>query len=144
MDVAQQEGADLCTGSTRSATLWTCRGVLAPPEAKGVTVQLPGEIGQFVAQVVVAIFGPWILKKIRDRDIREAIAHAADAALVLAIKRSTKFDDVGELLRAVVAGILADPAAPSMVRKNVANAEKAAAAAIARNSLGLTKLVGDR
>jgi len=107
-------------------------------------VQLPGDVGSFIAQVAVAVVGPWILKKIRDRDIREAIAHAADAALVLAIKRSTKFADTGELLRAVVAGILAEPTAPSMVRKNVANAERAAAAAIARNSLGLTQLVGDR
>lgn len=104
----------------------------------------PGDVGKFVAELVVAVVGPWVLKKIRDRDLREAIAHAADAALVLAIKKSNKFADYGDLIRAVVDGILEDPSAPKQVKKSPELAERAAAAAIARNSVGMTSLVGDR
>jgi hypothetical protein len=110
----------------------------------GQAVTFPGDVGKFVAELVVAVVGPWVLKKIRDRDLREAIAHAADAALVLAIKKSNKFADYGDLIRAVVDGILEDPSAPKQVKKSPELAERAAAAAIARNSVGMTSLVGDR
>lgn len=94
-----------------------------------------------IAEIVVAVIGPWILKKVKDRDLREAIAHTADAALVLAIRKSTKFASTGELLRAVVEGILKDPTAPRQLKKDPERAERAAAAAIARNTVGLTGLV---
>ena len=118
--------------------------VLALPNRGGDNMTFPGDVGQFIAQLVVTVVGPWVLKKIRDRDIREAIAHAADAALVLAITKSGKFADYGVLLRAVVAGILTDPSAPKQVTRNSEAAERAAAAAIARNSVGTATLVGDR
>ena len=101
------------------------------------------EVGQLLAGAVVTVVGPWILKKVKDRDLREAIAHTADAALVLAIHKNDKFADAGQLLRAVVAAILADPLAPKQLKSNQTLAAQAAAAAIARNSVGITKVGTD-
>lgn len=89
---------------------------------------------QHGAEVIVAVLAPFVYKKIRDRDIREAIAHIADAALVLAITKvkGKTYQDVGELIREVVAQIMADPTAPSQLRSNESVAVQAAAAAVSR------------
>lgn len=113
-------------------------GGLATRTWEGFKVDIPISsiisVAEPILKLVVApVLGAWLLKKIRDRDTREALAVAADAALVLAIKKSHDkgLKNLGELIREVVSGILANPA----VTNNPGIAENAAAAAVARAGL---------
>jgi hypothetical protein len=94
----------------------------------------------FLKFVVAPALAVWVGKKIHDRDTREALAVAADAALVLAIRKSKgngAIKDIAELVREVVAGILANP----KVTNNPQVAEVAAAAAVARAGLATVQRV---
>lgn len=93
-----------------------------------------------IAALVVTVLTPYVTKKVRDHDIRQAIAQAADAALVLAVKkwRSNGLGDIASLLRLIVEGLMSDPAAPKQLKKSPALAERAAAAAVARNAATLS------
>jgi hypothetical protein len=87
---------------------------------------------EYGAELLVGVLGPVVAKNIRDKNVRDFIAHTADAALVLAISKSQGFMSVGELIREVVAEIMTDPASPKQLRKNEALATRAVAAAVSR------------
>jgi len=96
-----------------------------------------------LAQIAIIPVGAWFAKQVRDREIRDAIIHTADAALVLAIQKTkgNGIRNLAELVQIVVQGILNDPTAPRQVRNNTGAALTAARAAIARNSVGVTQIV---
>lgn len=87
---------------------------------------------QYGAELIVGILAPIVAKNIRDKNVRDFIAHTADAALVLAMSKSHGFQSVGDLIREVVAEIMNDPAAPAQLRKNEDTTTRAVAAAISR------------
>lgn len=89
-------------------------------------------IMQYGAELLVGILGPIVAKNIRDKNVRDFIAHTADAALVLVMSRSNGFQSIADLIKQVVDQIMADPASPSQVRTNEAKATTAAAAAVSR------------
>ncbi|MGI0150165.1 MAG: hypothetical protein ACREDF_11625, partial [Thermoplasmata archaeon] len=109
----------------------------------GNRVHIPWDLLSGLAQIAVIPIGAWLAKKVRDRDVREAIVHAADAALVLAIQKTkgNGIRNLAELVQIVVEGIKLDPSAPRAVRNNPNAAATAARAAIARNSVGVTQIV---
>jgi len=106
-------------------------------------VHIPWDLLGSIAQLAVIPVGAWLAKKVRDREIRDAIMHTADAALVLAIQKTkgNGIRNLAELVQIVVQGIVNDPKAPRQVRTNPDAAATAARAAIARNSVGVTQLV---
>ncbi len=106
-------------------------------------MHIPWDLLGSIAQIAVIPIGAWFTKKIRDRDIRDAIVHSADAALVLAIQKTkgNGIRNLAELVQIVVQGIVNDPRAPRQVKANPEAAATAARAAIARNSVGVTQLV---
>jgi len=89
-------------------------------------------IFQYGAELIVGFLAPIVAKNIRDKNVRDFIAHTADAALVLAISRSKGFQSVGELIREVVSEIMSDPASPKQLRTDETAATKAVAAAVSR------------
>lgn len=90
------------------------------------------KILEYGVEVLVGVLGPIVAKNIRDKNVRDFIAHTADAALVLAISKSHGFQSVGQLIREVVAEIMSDPASPKQLRTNEAEATRAVAAAVSR------------
>lgn len=97
-------------------------------------------LSQFATTVIVPVLGAWILKKVKDRDVREAIASSADAALVFAIRKSKQngaIADIAELVREVVKEILTDPNVPNVAKNDPTVVERAAAAAVARSGVVL-------
>lgn len=92
------------------------------------------DILKWAAELAVVVLGPLVTKQLRDRQVREAIAHVADAALVLVIQkaRNGTIQNIAELVREVAAEVLRTPAAPKQLARNPALATTAAAAAVAR------------
>jgi hypothetical protein len=89
-------------------------------------------IMQYGAELLVGILAPIVAKNIRDKNVRDFIAHTADAALVLVMSKSNGFTSIADLIKQVVDEIMADPASPSQVRSSETTATKAVAAAVSR------------
>lgn len=111
-----------------------------------MTINVPWGLLSDLARIAIVPIGVWLAKKIHDGDVRAAILHAADSALVLAIQKGkgNGYKNIAELVQIVVQGMLEDPAAPNILKKNPELAAGAARAAIARNSVGVVSLTGQQ